>query len=372
MIENELIYQMAFADIDGLTLQLGKQLLEVVGDERTFFEMSERDLVSLVGKSSRLLTRETRDASLKRAEKELEFIAATDKLTTVYHTSPCYPRRLLEVDDAPMMLYAIGDCDMNAPHVVSIVGTRHATAGGVKFCDSFVAELIELVPDVIVVSGLAYGIDIAGHRAAVNHGARTIAVMARGLNRIYPAVHRRDAIEIINHNGLLLTEYMTGDEMHRSNFLARNRIIAALSDCTIVVESASHGGSLVTASLATSYNRDVMAVPGRVNDEFSRGCNKLIATNRAALLTDAEQFVTAMGWESVNRKSQGKRRSLFVELTEQEQSVVNYLKSCEEPRRADTIASHLNLPVYQVMSMLVELDFKGIVSTMPGGRYSVF
>lgn len=370
MSDNNLIYKMAFANIAGITLDLGKKLLEVVGSEKAFFEASERDLVELLGQSNRILSRSTRDTSLRRAEQELRFIQSNDTVKTLYYDSPSYPRRLLEIEDAPMMLYCIGSCDMNTKHVVSIVGTRHSTPMGVKFCDRFVAELTELVPDVVVVSGLAYGIDIASHRAALSHGAPTIAVMAKGLNRIYPAVHRRDAIEIVKRGGLLVTEYMTLDEMHKSNFLARNRIIAGLSDCTIVVESASHGGSLVTASLAMSYNRDVMAVPGRVGDEFSRGCNKLIAGNRAALLTDAEQFVAAMQWSSTPKASVDKR-TLFPDLTPQQQSIIDKLKTADGPLYVNDIAAATAMPAYQVTGCLVELDFMGLVVTLPGGRYAL-
>ncbi len=370
-MNEDLLHSVAFAALPGMNLDVGRKLLEVVGSEADFFKMKEGELVSLVGTSNRWFTRSTRDEVLRKADTEIRFIEDKN-VNAVYYTSPLYPRRLLEANDAPMMLYVTGACDMNSKHVVSVVGTRNATAAGVKFCDNFVGQLSAMLPDVVIVSGLAYGIDIAAHRAAMAHGVGTVAVMARGLNRIYPAVHRRDAVNIIKHGGALVTDYMSQDEMHKGNFLARNRIIAALADVTVVVESASHGGSLVTASLAMSYNRDVMAVPGRVTDEMSRGCNKLIAGNRAALLTDANQLVESMRWDvDIRQTPIAKQLSLFEDLNENEQAIVNVLRGAEQPMHANDIAHAVRQPAYLVTSTLVELDFKGIIATLPGSRYQL-
>ena len=266
------------------------------------------------------------------------------------------------------MFYSLGKCDLESAHVVSVVGTRHATQYGIRFCDTLIGDLAQRLPDLVVVSGLAYGIDIAAHRAALKHGASTVAVLPRGLNRIYPSSHRNDAIAIIKQGGMLLTDYTSQDEVHKANFLARNRIVAALSDCTVIVESAGSGGALVTASLAMSYNRDVMAVPGRCGDEYSAGCNKLIATNKAALITGADDLMAARRWESSMKEPQ--QLSLFPELTREEQAVVDVIRDHGEIH-LNALADVLHLPVYKLMSTLVELDCKKIIATLPGCRYSI-
>lgn len=366
----EMLYQMAFAAMPGMGVDIAKQLLDIIGDEKQFFLMKEGELAQLLGPTNRWCSKTTRDKILRKAQKELDFIA-NKKITPIYYTSPQFPKRLLEANDAPIILYTTGDCDLNAKRVVSMVGTRNATPAGIKFCDNFVKDLSALIPNVLIVSGLAYGIDIASHRAAINHGAPTVAVMARGLNHIYPAVHRRDAVNIVNHGGALVTDYMSQDELHKGNFLARNRIIAALADVTIVVESASHGGSLVTASIAMGYNRDVMAVPGRVTDEMSKGCNKLIAANRAALLTNAQQLIDTMMWDVEAQPTMPRQLNLFNELNDTEREVVNVLRQSAEPVYANDIARVLQRPAYLVTSTLVELDFKGIIVTLPGSRYQL-
>ncbi len=249
MSNDELRYRIAFASIRGMGVDLARQLLDVAGSEEAFFTMSEKELRQLTKGRSKVYTNFYRQQQLERADRELAFIAE-NKITTTYFKDASYPRRLLEASDAPCMVYSRGECDLNSAHIVSVVGTRHATQYGVSFCDSFVRDLAAALPDTVVVSGLAYGIDIAAHRACLKHGLSTVAVMARGLNGIYPALHRNDAVAIVRKGGMVLTDYLSSDELHRGNFLARNRIIAALSDCTVIVESADHGGSLVTASLA--------------------------------------------------------------------------------------------------------------------------
>ena len=363
------IYRIAFASIRGMHAGLASQLLEVVGSERAFFEMSESELRQATGGGrSKVYTSFYRSQQLERARHEAEFVESKG-IHLLFHTDPSYPRRLLQADDAPCLLYAFGQCDLESAHVVSVVGTRHATAYGKSWTDTFVGDLVARLPDVVIVSGLAYGIDIAAHRACLRHGATTVAVMARGLDKIYPATHRKDAADIIRHGGMALTEYQTTDQIHRSNFLARNRIIAGLSDCTVVVESATTGGALVTASLAQSYNRDVMAVPGRVGDEFSKGCNMLIRTNRAMALTCADELIEAMRWDA-DAKPAGRQLELFPELTADQQKVTDLLRGRGDMHIND-IAEATGVPIYRIMSTLVELDCKGIVLTMPGCRYSL-
>lgn len=367
MSNDELRYRIAFASIRGMGVDLARQLLDVAGSEEAFFTMSEKELRQLTKGRSKVYTNFYRQQQLERADRELAFIAE-NKITTTYFKDASYPRRLLEANDAPCMVYSRGECDLNSAHIVSVVGTRHATQYGVSFCDSFVRDLAAALPDTVVVSGLAYGIDIAAHRACLKHGLSTVAVMARGLNGIYPALHRNDAVAIVRKGGMVLTDYLSSDELHRGNFLARNRIIAALSDCTIIVESADHGGSLVTASLAQSYNRDVMAVPGRTSDEFSRGCNRIIRTNQAMSISCADDLIEAMSWDIERKSQRAQQMEVFPELNEEEKAVVEVLKQ-QGDVHINTLATALQLPIYRLMSTLVELDCRGVILTLPGCRY---
>ena len=229
-----LTYRIAFANMQGMSVDLAHKLLDVVGSEKQFFDMSEKELRSLTRGRSKIYGDNYRRDCLQRAVKEEAFVREHG-IGVSYFADTDFPHRLAEAPDAPALFYSLGHCDLESKHVISVVGTRHATQYGIRFCDTLIGELAQRLPDLVVVSGLAYGIDIAAHRAALKHGAKTVAVMARGLNRIYPALHRRDAIEIVKHGGALVTDYTSQDEMHKGNFLARNRIIAALADCTIVV-----------------------------------------------------------------------------------------------------------------------------------------
>lgn len=360
-------YRIAFANLQGMGIDLARKLLDVVGSEEQFFAMSEKELRDLTHGRSKMYRDDYRREVLQRAAAEEAFVREHN-IAATYYADAAYPHRLLEAPDAPAMIYNLGHCDLESKHIISVVGTRHATQYGIRFCDTLIGELAQRLPDLVVVSGLAYGIDIAAHRAALKHGVPTVAVLPRGLNHIYPANHRNDAIAIAKHGGMLLTDYTSQDAVQKSNFLARNRIVAALSDCTVIVESAGSGGALVTASLAMSYNRDVMAVPGRTNDEFSTGCNKLIATNKAALIASADDLLAAMRWEGVSPQPQ--QLELFPTLTKEEQAVVDVIRHHGEIH-LNTLADTLHQPVYKLMSVLVELDCKHVITTLPGCRYSI-
>ena len=362
-----LTYRIAFASLQGMGVDLARKLLDVVGSEECFFSMNEKELRNLTRGRSKIYRDDYRREVLQRAVQEEVFVREHG-IQADYFTDENYPHRLLEAPDAPAMIYTLGDCNLESAHVISVVGTRHATQYGIRFCDTLIGELAQRLPDLVVVSGLAYGIDIAAHRAALKHGVPTVAVLPRGLNRIYPATHRNDAVAIAKRGGMLLTDYTSQDQVQKSNFLARNRIVAALSDCTVIVESAGSGGALVTASLAMSYNRDVMAVPGRCSDEFSTGCNKLIATNKAALITGADDLMAAMRWESALQQPQ--QLNLFPELSKEEQAVVDVIRSHGEIH-INTLADALSQPVYKLMSVLVELDCKNVIATLPGCRYAL-
>lgn len=302
-----------------------------------------------------------------QAEKELEW-AEKNRVECLTLADERYPSRLRECEDAPVVLYFKGNADLNRLRVVSMVGTRRATDYGKQFCADFLRDLSELCSDVLVVSGLAYGIDIHAHRAALSNGLSTVGVLAHGLDRIYPAVHRKTAVDMLAEGGLL-TEFPTGTNPDRHNFVSRNRIVAGMSDAVIVVESATKGGSLITAELGEGYHRDCFAVPGRATDEYSRGCNQLIRDNRAALINDASDFVKAMNWgrSEESRKTAAVQRTLFPELTDEEARVVKILS--RDDLHINTLVVEANIPVNRMSAILFELEMKGVVKALVGGVY---
>lgn len=369
MADDLLKYRIAFASIRGMGCELARQILDLVPSERDFFEMKRADLAQLLPVKSRLLGDDYRRQLLDSTDKELEFLNK-NSIGVTYFTDSDFPRRLAATPDGPVLIYYKGDpgC-FNADKMISIVGTRHATPYGTHFCDSLVRDISGCIADAVIVSGLAYGIDIAAHRAALSHRVPTMAVLAHGLNTIYPSQHRNDALNILENGGMIITDYTSQAAMSRGNFLARNRIIAGLSDCTIVVESAEKGGAIVTAGIAQSYNRDVFAIPGKVTDIYSAGCNSLIRNNTATLITSCDDLMKAMRWEMIGDETTPRQRSIFPELTAEEQPVVDYLRANSDVH-INTLAASLKIPVAELMGLLVELEFKGIVIASPGNRYS--
>lgn len=362
---DESIFRIALASIAGLTPDTARQWTSRLGSEEAFFAASEESLVSIAGKRRVFFDRGYRQQLLDKARTEAEFIQRYN-IHTYYYSDDNYPVRLAQCDDAPLMLYALGECDLDAAHVISIVGTRHSTPYGADFVRRLVAGLAESLDNVIIVSGLAYGTDVSAHRASLECGLRTVGVLGHGLNRIYPADHRDVADRMVRSGGMLLTEYTTSSHGAKGNFLARNRIIAGLADCTVVAESDTKGGSLVTASAAMQYSRDVMALPGRISDRYSRGCNNLIATNSAALITGADDLMALMGWKG--REPEGTQQSLAIELTDDEQTVCRALEGKEDMTLNDLSAT-TGQPVHTLMSLLVDMEFKGLLTALPGARY---
>lgn len=360
-------YQIAFASLRGMTRTLAGEILARIGSEETFFTASERQLATVLGFNNKLLSRSYRDDILEKARIETEF-ATRNNINVCYFTDERFPTRFTECDDAPIILYTLGNCNLNASRIVSIVGTRHATPYGIDFTTRLVEELATTVEDLIIVSGLAYGIDIAAHRAALNCAIPTIAVLAHGLNTIYPAQHRNTAADIARQGGMLLTDYMSSDPVHKGNFVARNRIVAALCDCLVVSESAEKGGALITANIASGYNRDVFALPGRTSDRYSAGCNRLIASNIAGLVQSASELSTAMRWPT--KAVEGDQTEMFSPLNDEEQAVIDYL-STRDDATINQICVALNYPIARLMALLIDMEFKGLILTFPGGRYRI-
>lgn len=283
-----------------------------------------------------------------------------------------YPDRLRHCADAPLVLFVRGTADLNAQHTISIVGTRKCTNYGRDCIDGIVKDLKRLCPDVTIVSGLAYGVDINAHRMAMSEDMPTIGVIAHGQDMIYPALHRADANKMVLGNGAVLTEYLTTTRPEARNFLQRNRIIAGMSDATIVVESSYKGGGLVTARLAQDYGRDVMAIPGPIHAPMSEGCNNLIKKNVAALITGAEDIISILGWENAaalsDARSAGIERAMFVELSENEQRVVQALKEHGD-QQVNNLTATTRLPISAVTAATFTLEMKGVIKAMSGNMY---
>ena len=283
-----------------------------------------------------------------------------------------YPDRLRRCADAPFVLFVGGKADLNAPHIVSIVGTRKCTAYGKDCVERLVTELRQLCPDIMIVSGLAYGIDIAAHRAALKDNIPTVGVVAHGQDTIYPSLHRNEANKMVLGNGGVLTEYLSGTRPEARNFLQRNRIIAGMSDATIVIESAVHGGGLVTARLAQDYGRDVMAIPGPIHSLASEGCNHLIRDNKAALITSGKDIITMMGWENAaalqEARQAGIERTMFVELSEEEKKILETLRTHGD-QHANTLTMLTRLPINAVATATFTLEMKGLIKAMSGNIF---
>ena len=305
----------------------------------------------------------------KRAEEELEYDIRYG-IEPIPMNDDRYPQRLKDCDDAPLILFYKGNANLNQQRVINIVGTRHCTPYGEDLIRRFITDLKQLSPNVLIMSGLAYGVDIVAHRQALANGYETIGVLAHGLDDLYPRQHRETAARMIEQGGLL-TEFMSGTNPDRQNFVKRNRIVAGISDATLVVESGPKGGSLITAEIAESYQRDCFAFPGRVGDTYSTGCNLLIQKNRAALIQGAEDVVKAMNWDHVPISPQVVQRQLFPELTPEEEQVITHLQKHPDGIQINTLVVESNIAINRMTSLLFNLEMKGVVRALAGGVYKM-
>ena len=371
MTDSESLYAMALTRISNFNFATALALYREMGSAKAVYD-HRADIADVVEGCSPRLVAALADwgEPLRRAEAEMEF-AAKHGIGVLTPADPRYPRRLAECPDAPIALYYKGSADLNRKRVVSIVGTRHSTPYGHDLAVRLVRELRDLCPDTLVVSGLAYGIDICAHRQALACGYDTVAVLAHGLDRIYPPRHRDTALEMLRQGGLL-TEFMSATNADKANFVRRNRIVAGIADATVVVESAAKGGALITAAIARGYNRDVMAFPGAVGAPYSEGCNNLIRDNAAALIASAADLVKAMRWEGDAQlgraRKAGIERTLFPELSPDEQAVVDLLRKAGD-LQADIIAVRAALPINRLTALLFTLEMKGVVRPLAGGTY---
>ena len=367
--DSNLLYQIALTQIKGVGDSLAKNLISTIGDEQQIFKSSKKSLTTIKGISDKVAAHILDKEVLIKAEKELNFVLK-NKIQVYYFRSEKYPYRLKECIDSPILFYFKGKANLDSNKIISIVGTRKSTEYGNYFCSKFLEELSQDIPDLLVVSGLAYGIDINAHRAALSNSLPTVGVVAHGLDSIYPAVHRKTAIEMIP-NGGLLSEFCSGTGPDKFNFVRRNRIIAGISDATIVVESDKKGGSLITADIADSYNKQVFAIPGRIYDTESSGCNMLIEQNKAILLNSVDNFIKHMQWDIDYSESRKKiiEPTLFPMLNEKEETIFNLLRSQTNPIHFNLITNQLGIQPSLLISTLVEMEMKGIIVSKPGNLY---
>lgn len=373
-ITQETIYAVALTRISYFNPSQCLQLYRRLGSATDIME-HHHDIKAVLPDATPRLIEALSDVSdaIKRAETELEF-DESHNIQPLIIGDDAYPERMRECCDAPLVLFYRGTADLNQRRIISIVGTRHCTVYGQDIIRKFTTEIKRLCPEVLVVSGLAYGVDISAHRNALENGLETVGVLAHGLDYIYPTAHRSTAAAMLNHGGLV-TEFMTATNADKKNFIRRNRIIAGLADATILIESASKGGGLITADIAQSYGHDVFAFPGNIGQPYSEGCNNLIRDNRATLITSAEDFVNAMGWNDDctlrDAKKKGIERQLFPELGADEQKIADLL-SHNNDLQTNIIAARTGMTIAAATAALFGLEMKGVVKMMAGGIYHIY
>ncbi len=371
MNHEEVFYTMALTRISNFNFAQALELYRAVGSARMLFEHRGEIGDILKDCSPRLVEAlKDWDEPMKRADFELKYIEEHG-IRALTLMDDDYPQRLTECPDAPLILYYTGNSDLNQAKIVSIVGTRQITQYGADLIRRFIVGLRLHCPKVLIVSGLAYGVDINAHRQALENGYETVGVLAHGLDQIYPYRHKETAEAMVRHGGLL-TEFMTQTNADKPNFVRRNRIVAGMADAVVLVESAAKGGGLITAEIAQSYDRSVFAFPGNVDAELSKGCNNLIRDNGAALITSADDFVKAMGWydETLRRlaNNDGIERNLFPDLSPEEQAVVNLLQQTND-LQLNILSVKTGLPIGQLTALLFQLEMKGVVKPLAGGMY---
>ena len=360
MNDQDLFYLLALQRVEGVGDIIAKKLLTYFGSAEAVFKAKASQLNAIDGIGSALLKNFKDQSVFAKAESELEFISSNPIAITTFQDAD-YPERLKHCFDSPLLLFSSGTVNLKNQKTISIVGTRQITSYGLEFCRKFIAELAPLNP--VIVSGFAYGVDIVAHQLAMENNLQTIGVVARGLNQIYPKSHKK-YVSKMEENGGFITEFWSTSNPDKENFVRRNRIVAGMAEATIVIESAERGGSLITANLANEYNRDVFAVPGRVTDKYSQGCNTLIKTQKANVLTSASDLIYMLNWD-IEKEVKSVQKQLFVALDDDEQKIYDYLlQSGKEV--LDIIALHCDFPIYKISGILLNMELKGVIRPLPG------
>lgn len=364
-MNKDLLYQVALTLIPNIGCVQSKNLVEKYGNAESVFKATKKELSSIenIGliKATSIKTFE----DFPKAEEEIKFIDKY-KIRPLFITDKNYPQRLLHCYDSPTILYYRGNADLNTSKIISIIGTRSYTDYGKATTEKLVADLVE--ENVLVVSGLAFGIDAIAHKSALHNNLKTVAVLAHGLHTVYPHQHNALAKEIAAQGGLL-TEFRNGVKPDRFNFPQRNRIVAGMADATVVIETAIKGGSMITAELANNYNRDVFALPGRINDSKSAGCNYLIQNNKAILFSDAKELMESLGWQ-LKKITKKQQKELFIELSDNEKIIINILKE-KDTTHIDEINIKSNLSSSSVAAAILNLELQNVIAGLPGKMYKL-
>jgi DNA processing protein len=345
---------------------LAKKLIIAVGDVTEVFKEKSASLQKINGIGNHAIKHLFDKKNILLAEQELAYIKK-NKIEYSYFLEDDYPKNLLNCIDSPILFFRDGNINFKNDKIISIVGTRNMSSYGRDFCNKLIEDLAEYNP--IIISGFAYGVDICAHKAAVKNNLQTIAVLAHCFEQIYPKVHKK-YINQVNENGGFLTEFWSEEQPLRENFLKRNRIVAGISTATIVIESAEKGGSLVTADIANSYHRDVFALPGRATDIYSKGCNNLIKNNQANIITSSKDIIKMLNWDCNEKPKKTIQKQLFVELNLEEQKIVDYLQK-NGKQLLDVIALDCNIPMYQLSSILLQMELKGVTKPLPGKMFEL-
>jgi DNA processing protein len=360
MTEQELFHLLALQQVEGVGDIMAKKLINHCGSAEAVFKSKISQIAAIDGIGSILIQNLKSKSVFEKAEQELQFIKSNE-ISAAYFQDENYPDRLKHCIDGPVLLFTSGNIDLKDKKIISIVGTRQITSYGMEFCRKLIEDLAPLDP--VIVSGFAYGVDIFAHQLAMDNNLQTIGVVAHGLNQIYPKTHKK-YVATMEQNGGFMTEFWSSSNPEKENFVRRNRIVAGISEATIVIESADRGGSLITANIANDYNRDVFAVPGRTTDKYSQGCNNLIKTQKANLLTSAADLVYILNWD-IESKAKAVQKQLFVTLENDEQKVYDYLlKNGKE--LMDIIALRCDFPIYKISGMLLNMELKGVIRPLPG------
>lgn len=361
----DLLYEIALTRIPLVGAVTARTLVSYCGSVTGVFTAKKKELVKIPGVGERLAANILETDVLREAEQELRFVEKND-IQVLFYLDENYPDKLKNYADSPILLFYKGNADLNSPRIVSIVGTRQPTAAGIAFCEELVSDLKPY--NVLVLSGLAYGIDVTAHRKSLEMEMPTVGALGHGFQTIYPQQHRNIAERMCDKGGLV-TEFSSNTKPDREHFPMRNKIIAGLCDALVVVETAKKGGSMITAHLANEYNKDVFAVPGRLQDKYSQGCNHLIKTHKAALLESAADLAYVMRWEETETRKLIQRQ-LFVELSAEEKFVVNLLQQYPEVN-IDRLLFETKMTGSVLAAQLLELEFKGIIKSLPGKRYTL-
>lgn len=366
MTNEELKYAISLSCIPGIGHIASKKLIAYCSGVEAIFKEKKSALLKIPGIGEKVVRHIIAYSNFDRAEEEIDFMER-NHVKAHFYLSDTYPFRLAQCADSPILLYCKGNMDLNAPKMVAFVGTRKATVKGKRNCEQIIEELAVHQPT--IVSGLAYGIDITAHKAAINNNLSSLAALASGLDDLYPKTHYNTAQKMLE-NGGLVSDYLSQTKIHPTNFAERNRIIAGMVEAVVVIESSEKGGSLITADLANGYSRDVFALPGRPDDSQSRGCNKLIKSNKAALIESAKDIEYLLAWERGESKKEMKQQKLFIELNVEEQQLVDLLQN-GQAYGVDEISIKLNVPISKLMSTLLNLEFKGVLLSLPGKMYQL-